>query len=269
MKPAGYGLITCKSEAPLIPNPIQKVLSTMAAHQVQALLMGGQACVFYGAAEFSRDTDFVLLAEPANLSRLSGALAALNADCIAVPPFRLEYLQRGHAIHFRCRHSEAVGIRIDVISVLRGVAPFAELWERRTTLEDAHGARYELLALPDLVQAKKTQRGKDWPMLQRLVEAHYLKHRAAPETGHPSFWARELRTPEFLIETATRHGELARQLAESRPLLKFALAADQSGLERALMQEERTERERDRIYWQPLKAELEELRRQALQKRPN
>ncbi len=27
----------------------------MAAHRVQALLMGGQACVFYGAAEFSRD----------------------------------------------------------------------------------------------------------------------------------------------------------------------------------------------------------------------
>ena len=29
----------------------------MRAHRVRALLMGGQACVFYGAAEFSRDTD--------------------------------------------------------------------------------------------------------------------------------------------------------------------------------------------------------------------
>jgi hypothetical protein len=28
----------------------------MRAHRVRALLMGGQACVFYGAAEFSRDT---------------------------------------------------------------------------------------------------------------------------------------------------------------------------------------------------------------------
>ena len=26
----------------------------MRAHRVRALLMGGQACVFYGAAEFSR-----------------------------------------------------------------------------------------------------------------------------------------------------------------------------------------------------------------------
>jgi len=30
----------------------------MREHRVRALLMGGQACVFYGAAEFSRDTDF-------------------------------------------------------------------------------------------------------------------------------------------------------------------------------------------------------------------
>ena len=41
----------------LIPNPIHKVLSTFQSCGVRALLMGGQACVFYGAAEFSRDTD--------------------------------------------------------------------------------------------------------------------------------------------------------------------------------------------------------------------
>jgi hypothetical protein len=235
----------------------------MAAHQVQALLMGGQACVFYGAAEFSRDTDFLLLAEPDNLSRLAGALTELKAECIAVPPFQLAFLQRGHAIHFRCRRSDVAGIRIDVMSVLRGVAPFPEVWERRTTLEDDQGARFELLALPDLVLAKKTQRRKDWPMLQRLVEAHYLQHRAAPQRAHPEFWARELRTPEFLIETIAHHPALARQLAETRPLLQLALAAARPALERALAEEERMERERDRAYWRPLKTELEALRRQA------
>ena len=42
----------------------------MAACQVRALLMGGQACVFYGAAEFSRDTDLLVLADTTNLQRL-------------------------------------------------------------------------------------------------------------------------------------------------------------------------------------------------------
>ncbi len=47
----------------MILNPIRKVLSTFQNCEVRALLMGGQACVFYGAAEFSRDTDFALKRE--------------------------------------------------------------------------------------------------------------------------------------------------------------------------------------------------------------
>jgi hypothetical protein len=47
----------------------------MRAHRVRALLMGGQACVFYGAAEFSRDTDFAIRADAANLARLRRTLA--------------------------------------------------------------------------------------------------------------------------------------------------------------------------------------------------
>jgi len=38
----------------LIPNPILKVLSTFSTTRLRYLLMGGQACVLYGAAEFSR-----------------------------------------------------------------------------------------------------------------------------------------------------------------------------------------------------------------------
>jgi hypothetical protein len=33
----------------------------MRKNGVRYLLMGGQACVFYGAAEFSRDLDLVIL----------------------------------------------------------------------------------------------------------------------------------------------------------------------------------------------------------------
>ena len=43
----------------------------MREHQVQCLLMGGQACVLYGAAEFSRDTDLAILASEENAERLA------------------------------------------------------------------------------------------------------------------------------------------------------------------------------------------------------
>src|SRR5512138_2451975 len=107
----------------------------MRANRVRALLMGGQACVFYGAAEFSRDTDFAILASAANLARLREALDDLEAELIALPPFEIKHLHRGHAIHFRCRHPDAWRMRVDVMSRMRGVAAFATLWKRRTTIQ--------------------------------------------------------------------------------------------------------------------------------------
>ena len=71
----------------MIPSPIRKALSTIRKRRVDHLLMGGQACVLYGAAEFSRDLDLALLPDPANLARLESALADLEAERIAVPPF--------------------------------------------------------------------------------------------------------------------------------------------------------------------------------------
>jgi len=244
----------------LIPNPIRKVLSSMRARRVRALLMGGQACVFYGAAEFSRDTDLAILADAANLSRLRRALDDLRAEVITVPPFELEYLRRGHAIHFRCRHSEALRMRVDVMSRMRGVDAFATLWKRRTTIELPDGTRCDLLGLPDLVQAKKTQRDKDWPMIRRLVEAHYFQNSARPRPSQIRFWLQELRTPQLLVELAQRHSTLSRRLVSKRPLLAQAALGETKKLERALTVEESVERERDRRYWLPLRAELEKLR---------
>jgi len=103
--------------------------------------MGGQACVLYGAAEFSRDTDLAILSSPENLSKLTKALKDLNADVIAVPPFDARYLRKGHAVHFRCRVPEAAGMRVFAMTRMRGVDPFAKLWERRTTMAFEDGAK--------------------------------------------------------------------------------------------------------------------------------
>jgi len=232
----------------------------MRAHRVRALLMGGQACVFYGGAEFSRDTDFAILADAANIARLRKALAELRAEPIAVPPFELKYLRRGHALHFRCQHPEASRMRVDVMSKMRGVDPFSKLWRRRTTIELPDGTKCDLLSLSDLVQAKKTQRDKDWPMIRRLVEAHYFSNSAKPSAVQKKFWLMELRTPQLLLEVAQAHGGIARQIAIKRPLLQHAISGKFGPLERALGTEENHIRAEDRTYWLPLLKELEKLR---------
>jgi hypothetical protein len=250
----------------LIPNPIRKVLSTIQTQQVRALLMGGQACVLYGAAQFSRDVDLAILAEAGNLDRLQQALSSLQAENVAVPPLRIDYLERGHAVHFRCQHPEAAGIRVDIMSKMRGVNDFEVVWARRTEMADPSGLKWQLLSLPDLVQAKKTQGDKDWPMIRALLEAHYFAQRGSADRQTLGFWLRELRTPGILCELAGQYSADTEQMASNRPLLRLALAGDSAGLSSALLEEELRERRADEAYWRPLRTELERLRHARVQR---
>jgi hypothetical protein len=186
-------------------------------------------------------------------------LNTLDAEVIAVPPFEARYLRKGHAVYFRCHHVEVLGMRVDVMTKMRGVDSFPKLWNRRTTLSVAD-LTIELLSLPDLVQAKKTQRDNDWPMLRRLVEVNYFANRENPTWEQVRFWFLELRTPELLIELAAAQGRLPTQLIRKRSLIKLAGAGNESLLAEALLEEEESEREADRQYWTPLKKELERLR---------
>ena len=63
----------------MTPNPILKVLSTFKKYRVKSLLIDGQACIVYGAAEFSRDSDFAILCSDRNLRHLQQALGYLKA----------------------------------------------------------------------------------------------------------------------------------------------------------------------------------------------
>ena len=96
-------------------------------------------------------------------------------------------------------------------------------------------------------------------MIRRLIETDYFAHPEQPRTRHLRFWLLELRTPEILIEVALAHSALCQNLTKSRPLLEFAASGNETALIRALLDEERSEREADRRYWAPLKAQLEQL----------
>jgi hypothetical protein len=50
-------------------------------------------------------------------------------------------------------------------------------------------------------------------------------------------------------------------MVSARPLLSLAITPDLPRLREALDAEVRAEQEKDRIYWEPLKREMEEFRR--------
>jgi hypothetical protein len=252
----------------LIPNPIGKVLSTIRKHRVRALLMGGQACILYGAAEFSRDVDLAILASEKNLDRLRQALADLHAEPVYYPPLGQDALKQGHACHFRVHIPEAPGLRVDVMSTMRGCDPFEALWARRRRFKLTGLGWFSALALADLVQAKKTQRDKDWPMIRRLVEVDYQNRPARPPRRQVQFWLREARTPALLLELCRRYPGTACKLARSRPLLSSILSNNTEDLDESLRAEEQALRLADRAYWQPLREELFRWRTQGRRPKP-
>jgi hypothetical protein len=240
----------------------------MKKNGVRCLLMGGQACVFYGAAEFSRDIDLAILCDPANLDAIRQAFHELKAECIAVPPFEKQYLDKGHAVHFRCHGPGVERLRIDILATMRGVDEFRELWERRTIIQ-IDDLEVDLMSLPDLVRAKRTQRDKDWPMTARLLEAHYYQNKKSATCQVVRFWLNEIHDRELLQEIADAFPEEARDAANRRSALECLLTGNQRGAEELLREEIEQEKRMDREYWAPLRQELSQLRRRRLLDKPN
>ncbi|MCA9411135.1 MAG: hypothetical protein KC940_19480 [Candidatus Omnitrophica bacterium] len=245
----------------MIQNPILKVLSTFQNSNARNLLMGGQACVLYGGAEFSRDVDFVVAIDSENIAVLQMVLGSLAAEPIFVPPLDPQALEKGHACHFRCRNQEVEGVRIDLMNRMRGCPDFEELWRERSIVAIPEVGEIGLLSLPHLVRAKKTQRNKDWPMVRRLLEADILNHSSDPTDRQIRFWLLECRTPELLMDLAKRFSKTVRSLSEKRRALVFATEGAIEELRKELQREEELEKEADRMYWDPLKQELAEMKR--------
>lgn len=240
-------------------NPILKVLFTFKRFGVRNLLIGGQACIIYGAAEFSRDSDFIIFCSSENLTKLKKALKALKAKNIYVPPLEKKFLNKGHACHFRCYDKSVKNLRIDVLTKLRGCDDFEKLWKRRFTVKLPGEKKIEVIGLKDLVQSKKTQRDKDWLMLNRLVENDISLTRN-PTTEKIKWWLCECRDPNILIGLIKKNKKLPKNYIVKRPLLKAALKDDIKELRRLLIREELSEKKKDTKYWQPLRKELETLR---------
>jgi hypothetical protein len=253
-------------EEALTPNPIARALSTFLKYKVKSLLIGGQACILYGAAEFSRDVDLAVMVSPANMARIKKALEELGAENIFVPDLSAEALGRGHACHFRFPKGDPKGFRIDIIAKMRGVASFPVVWRNRKEVQLPEIGMVAVMGLEDLVRSKKTQRDKDWPMIRRLVESDIYTAAPTPSDDKIRFWLAECRTPGLLLSLITKFPQTAQSMLKRRPLLKAAFLGKEEELQKELHEEEELERKRDRNYWMPLRKELENWRRSIVQR---
>ena len=134
----------------------------------------------------------------------------------------------------------------------------AAVWRRRVEV-DLDGGPVAVIALEDLVETKKTQRDKDWPIIGALIEADMVRHRAEPTGDRIHFWLREARGADELIELARTFPDVADSVKQNRPLIGAAQDQDRSNLELELAREQIRGKQADRGYWEPLRTELEPI----------
>jgi predicted nucleotidyltransferase len=129
------------------------ILETLQKHAVDYVLVGGLAVQTYGHVRTTMDVDLLLGPDPSNLSRLAGALNALDArvlnpgsEGIAIDA---AMLPRATLWQFATPHGA-----IDVLHDAPGVPPYEDL--RRRALEIAlGGVTIAVAGLDDLIAMKR------------------------------------------------------------------------------------------------------------------
>jgi hypothetical protein len=240
-------------------------------HQGEWLLVSGQATILYGAATFSEDVDLWVEPSAANLRRLAAALRASAASYYKLtPPLTAEMAARHHGFHFTIPEEDGTVMYLDVMGCPPRVGSFARAHERARTFETQWGA-LRTLAIPELVELKKTQRPRDYPIIGRLVLSA-LRDQRASVADEDLRWAaanvfgldefRQLVTeyPDVcrVLGAAPVLGQAAEQISQGRQLSE----ALEDALEELFDSRAAQLRKADRHFWRPVIDELGELRAQ-------
>jgi hypothetical protein len=149
-------------------DPI-RALTTLNAHGVRYILIGGFAGKLRGSTILTVDVDVCYARDLANLEALAGALHELRATLRGAPaglPFRLDArtLAAGDSFTFVTDAGD-----LDILGTPAGVAGFDDLARNATAL-DLDGLQVQVAAIDDLIRMKRAAaRPRDLAHLEVLL----------------------------------------------------------------------------------------------------
>jgi hypothetical protein len=175
------------------------------------LLVSGQATILYGAATFSEDVDLWVEPSTENLARLEVALRASGARYYKLtPPLTSSHALGHHGFHFTLPIEDGSVAYLDVMGVPPRVDSFDAANARARYFETAWG-RLPTVSIPDLVELKKTQRPRDYPIISRLSLLQ-LAEQTTPDDQTLRWVVDNVFTLSELRELARAHPEAERVL---------------------------------------------------------
>jgi hypothetical protein len=153
------------------------------------LLISGQATILYGAATFSEDVDVWVNPTQENMGRFQRALSASRARYYRLtPPFTADFASRHHGFHFVLPDPDSGSdVYLDVMGCPPRVGSFTDAKQRARDFDTRWGCLHTV-GVTDLVEIKKTQRARDYPIISRLA-LRYLEDRGAECTDLDLRWA--------------------------------------------------------------------------------
>jgi hypothetical protein len=162
---------------------IANFFRSLEEHQVEYLLISGQATVLYGAATFSEDIDLWIAPNEANQARFLAVLTGARARHYKLtPPFTVELLKRGHGFHFVLPDGKDGEIYLDVMGHPPRSESFAEAAGTSCPMDTEWGT-VRTIGIKPLVELKKTQRLEDYPIISKLALAWFDRPECARSAG--------------------------------------------------------------------------------------
>lgn len=146
----------------------RRLLGLLAAHGVEAILVGGMAATAHGASRLTQHIDLVYRRSPDNLRRVVAALAAHSPYLRGAPPglpFFWDERTLSNGLNFTLKTD--VG-DIDLLGEITGGGGYEQLLPHSIELE-LFGARHRCLDLATLIVVKRAAgRPKDFEAIAEL-----------------------------------------------------------------------------------------------------
>ena len=156
-------------DASVFSPDIQEFLRLLSANEVRAVVVGGEAVIFYGHIRVTGDIDIFYDRSPENADRLFGALKEFWRGVIPGLEGSRELEKSGVIFQFGVPPN-----RIDLLNEIDGVN-FQSVWDGRTKVElQSRGDRISVsyIGLEELIRNKEASgRPKDLEDLPFLREA--------------------------------------------------------------------------------------------------
>ncbi len=241
-------------------------------HGVRWLLISGQATILYGAATFSEDVDLWVAPSEQNFDRFKAALRQSQARYYKLTPaLTVAHAVDRHGFHFVVPSPEdGLEIFLDVMGCPPRVGGFDAAFAASRDIETRWG-NLHTVGIKELVELKKTQRPKDYPIISRLALAWFDERAADPTTEDLEWVFENLFSLPELVRLCIDHPRQVEQFLPSapEPLVRAAAQLLRSGrmeptledeLEECLDQRTLPLRRADRYFWRTVIESLRGLR---------